>query len=319
MRRDDPAAREHVTGYFKLHPEFVHDRPRPCLSRRWRAKAGGSPSTRPMISPSSKPFMRGMAAQGRRSLARRSACAAGTRTCLRAINAHVQQKPIAPAGGAGADPLRRWRPVRLWPCQAHDRSGARAARPRRHRCVFRRSRHRRCAGAYSTRGVCGQLDRHAPRCARQRRQGAQSPTCLFCDAAGSWRAANWKCLRTRLGLLRRSMTAPNGDWPAMLPIIRLAAGAANSTGPAPYARRASAGNGRCLAQTAIDAVPRAPNVHGRLCWWRWAAATRMGSRCMRPPPWRKLDRTFRARFVIGQGMANKERVARRHRGAVNQL
>ena len=46
---DDPAAREHVTGYFKLHPDFVQDRARRRLSGPGAKRAAASPSTRPTI------------------------------------------------------------------------------------------------------------------------------------------------------------------------------------------------------------------------------------------------------------------------------
>ena len=93
-----PSAREHVTGYFKLHPDFVkivRAAPYPPLAR----EGGRSPSTRRTIWLSSKRCMRGW----RRKPAKPRwpiccCCWSASRNCAR-INAHVQQKPIAPAGG----------------------------------------------------------------------------------------------------------------------------------------------------------------------------------------------------------------------------
>ena len=74
--RDDPVAREHVTGYFKLHPDFVADRARPGLSARWRAKGGRLT----IDTPDDLAFIEAVHARldgkGGRGLARRSSAAA---------------------------------------------------------------------------------------------------------------------------------------------------------------------------------------------------------------------------------------------------
>ena len=146
----DPVAREHVTGYFKLHPDFVRIARAPAYPPL--AREGGRLT---VDTPDDLAFVE--------TLHERLAAKAGEASLadlllllerepqLRALNAHVKQKPIAATGGIGAHPLRRRRQVRIRPCQAHGRAGTRHARPRRHRIDLRRQRHSGCA---ATRARC---------------------------------------------------------------------------------------------------------------------------------------------------------------------
>ena len=99
MRAHDPAAREHVTGYFKLHPDFVRIARAPAYPPL--AREGGRLT---IDTPDDLAFVEAvharMAAQGGRSLAGRSAAASGTRAAVCAPSTrHVKQKPILPSGG----------------------------------------------------------------------------------------------------------------------------------------------------------------------------------------------------------------------------
>ena len=96
---DDPVAREHVTGYFKLHPDFVNIAARrayPPLAREGGRLTIDTPDDLAFV----EAVHDRLAAQGGRSLAGRSAAAAGTRAAICAPSTrHVRQKPIRPSGG----------------------------------------------------------------------------------------------------------------------------------------------------------------------------------------------------------------------------
>ena len=95
---DDPVAREHVTGYFKLNPNFVRivrAKPYPKLAR-----AGGRLT---IDTPDDLAFVEAVHARmaaraGEASLAD-LLLLLEREPSLRAINAHVRQKEIAPVGG----------------------------------------------------------------------------------------------------------------------------------------------------------------------------------------------------------------------------
>jgi spore coat polysaccharide biosynthesis protein SpsF len=95
---DDPVAREHVTGYFKLHPDFVkvaRAAPYPQLARK-----GGRLT---IDTPDDLAFVEAVHARldakaGEASLAD-LLLLLEREPDLRAINAHVKQKPIVPSGG----------------------------------------------------------------------------------------------------------------------------------------------------------------------------------------------------------------------------
>ena len=76
---DDPVAREHVTGYFKLHPDFVkiaRAAPYPPLAREGGRLTIDTPDDLAFV----EAVHARLDAQGGRSLAGRSAAAAGART-----------------------------------------------------------------------------------------------------------------------------------------------------------------------------------------------------------------------------------------------
>lgn len=98
VAHDDPVAREHVTGYFKLHPDFVpiaRAKPYPKLAR-----AGGRLT---VDTPDDLAFVEAVHARleakaGEASLADLLVLLE-REPMLRQINAHVRQKDIAPQGG----------------------------------------------------------------------------------------------------------------------------------------------------------------------------------------------------------------------------
>ena len=94
----DPAAREHVTGYFKLHPEFVRVARAPAYPAL--AKEGGRLT---IDTPDDLAFVEALherleAKAGEASLSD-LLLLLEREPQLRAMNAHVKQKPIQPAGG----------------------------------------------------------------------------------------------------------------------------------------------------------------------------------------------------------------------------
>jgi spore coat polysaccharide biosynthesis protein SpsF len=95
---DDAAAREHVTGYFKLHPDFVRIvRAKPYISL---ARKGGRLT---IDTPDDLAFAEAVHARlaakaGEASLAD-LLLLLEREPALSAINRHVRQKPVVPAGG----------------------------------------------------------------------------------------------------------------------------------------------------------------------------------------------------------------------------
>src|SRR3954470_6114124 len=103
---DDPAAREHVTGYFKLHPDFVTiARAKPYASL---ARDGGrlTIDTPDDLAFAEAVHARLQAKAGEASLAD-LLLLLEREPALRNINAHVQQKPIQAPDGGGAFALIR--------------------------------------------------------------------------------------------------------------------------------------------------------------------------------------------------------------------
>ena len=95
---DDPAAREHVTGYFKLHPDFVRIARAPAYPLL--AREGGRLT---IDTPDDLAFVEAVhdrlhAKAGEASLSD-LLLLLEREPELRAINAHVKQKPILPSGG----------------------------------------------------------------------------------------------------------------------------------------------------------------------------------------------------------------------------
>ena len=94
---DDPAAREHVTGYFKVHPDFVkiaRAAPYPPLARNGGRLTIDTPDDLAFVE---AVHTRMDAKAGEAVLA--DLLLLEREPGLRAINAHVKQKPILPSGG----------------------------------------------------------------------------------------------------------------------------------------------------------------------------------------------------------------------------
>jgi len=94
----DPVAREHVTGYFKLHPEFVkiaRAAPYPALAREGGRLTIDTPDDLAFVE---AVHARMAAKAGEASLAD-LLILLEREPQLRAINRHVRQKPILPSGG----------------------------------------------------------------------------------------------------------------------------------------------------------------------------------------------------------------------------
>jgi len=95
---DDPVAREHVTGYFKLHPDFV-----PIARAKPYPKLARTPGRLTVDTPDDLDFVEALHA---RLDAKAGEASLGDLLMLldrdpklREINAHVRQKEIAPQGG----------------------------------------------------------------------------------------------------------------------------------------------------------------------------------------------------------------------------
>ena len=95
--RNDPVAREHVTGYFKLHPEFVRIARAPAYPAL--AREGGRLT---IDTPDDLAFVEAvherMAAKAGEASLSDLLLLLEREPSLRAINAHVQQKPIDATG-----------------------------------------------------------------------------------------------------------------------------------------------------------------------------------------------------------------------------
>ena len=94
----DPVAREHVTGYFKLHPDFVkiaRAAPYPALAREGGRLTIDTPDDLAFVE---AVHARMAAKAGEASLAD-LLLLLEREPQLRAINRHVKQKPILPSGG----------------------------------------------------------------------------------------------------------------------------------------------------------------------------------------------------------------------------
>ena len=95
---DDPVAREHVTGYFKLHPDFVpiaRAAAYPLLAREGGRLTIDTPDDLAFVEAL---HARLQARAGEASLAD-LLLLLEREPELRAINSHVRQKPLAPTGG----------------------------------------------------------------------------------------------------------------------------------------------------------------------------------------------------------------------------
>jgi spore coat polysaccharide biosynthesis protein SpsF len=95
---DDPVAREHVTGYFKLHPDFVkvaRAAPYPLLARNGGRLTIDTPDDLAFV----EAVHARMDAKAGEAVLADLLLLLEREPHLRAINAHVKQKPILPSGG----------------------------------------------------------------------------------------------------------------------------------------------------------------------------------------------------------------------------
>jgi spore coat polysaccharide biosynthesis protein SpsF len=95
---DDPVAREHVTGYFKLHPDFVkvaRAAPYPLLAHNGGRLTIDTPDDLAFV----EAVHARMDAKAGEAVLADLLLLLEREPQLRAINAHVKQKPILPAGG----------------------------------------------------------------------------------------------------------------------------------------------------------------------------------------------------------------------------
>jgi spore coat polysaccharide biosynthesis protein SpsF len=95
---NDPAAREHVTGYFKLHPDFVRVARAPAYPELAREGARLTIDTPDDLAFVETLHERLEAKAGEASLSD-LLLLLEREPGLRAMNAHVKQKPITPSGG----------------------------------------------------------------------------------------------------------------------------------------------------------------------------------------------------------------------------
>jgi spore coat polysaccharide biosynthesis protein SpsF len=169
----DPVAREHVTGYFKLHPDFVHivrAAPYPLLAVECGRLTIDTPDDLAFIEAIHDKLGMAPGAVALGDVVR----LLGREPLLRNLNAHVQQKPIARAaarvlircdgGGAyGYGHVKRMLSL------------ARAARPRRFWRAIRAERYGGCAGNHPPCGFSGRNNRLARRCAGIGRASGRKP------------------------------------------------------------------------------------------------------------------------------------------------
>jgi spore coat polysaccharide biosynthesis protein SpsF len=104
--RGDPVAREHVTGYFKLHPGFVRIARAPAYPQLARQAGRLTIDTPDDLAFAEAVHERLQAKAGEASLCD-LLLLLEREPSLRALNSHVTQKPIAAEGGAGGLALIR--------------------------------------------------------------------------------------------------------------------------------------------------------------------------------------------------------------------
>jgi len=95
---DDPVAREHVTGYFKLHPQFVRiarAKPYPSLAREGARLTIDTPDDLAFV----ETVHERLAAKAGEASLEDLLLLLEREPELQALNAHVRQKPIAAQGG----------------------------------------------------------------------------------------------------------------------------------------------------------------------------------------------------------------------------
>ncbi len=302
---DDSVAREHVTGYFKLHPDFVPIARAPAYPEL--AREGGRLT---IDTPDDLAFIEALHARldakaGEASLSD-ILLLLEREPSLRRINAHVKQKPIAARGG-----------LALIRCDGGGKFGY--GHVKRMVALARALRDREGIGSLFA--LNGSIDAAEP----IRRAGfdavlpgadsleslvdAHTPNLLLLDCREGPSRRELKSLAQRVGL-----TAVIDDAAER----RLAADLAYYP-PVPQAEALDWSGSHCeprigwewsllgSSQTAHKARPPSgrPVV---LVTMGGSDPFELTLRCARALA--KLDPAFRARFVIGPGMADRERVAR---------
>ena len=261
---DDPVAREHVTGYFKLHPDFVRIARAPAYPALARGRtADGRHARRSRFRRS---VARTHGGESRRSLAGRSSAPARTRTLVARKERACAQKPIQASGG-----------LALIRCDGGGRFGY--GHVKRMVALARALRDREGMGAIFA--VNGSEDALVP----IPRAGFEAS--FGYDLSRRWAAdrharARYADCDLREGLdARRSRTRTRSALSAVIddgsargslptsPIIHRCRKPKSSTGPDRTASRRSAGNGRCWActprHTVAQSVPASHTSrrHGR--------------------------------------------------------
>jgi len=299
---DDPVAREHVTGYFKLHPDFVpvaRAAAFPALARKSGRLTVDTPDDLAFIE-----------AVHERLDAKAGEASLGDLLLLlerepelRAINAHVKQKDISGKGG-----------LALIRCDGGGKFGY--GHVKRMVALARALRDRQGIGAVFA--VHGTPDA----CEPIRRAGFAA---TLVDRASETLAEKHKpdilLLDCREGPTRFELARADAALTAVIDDAserRLAADLAYYP-PVPQAFALSWSGSRCEARIgwewALLGLSQAPHLP-RVAGGRPSLLVTMGGSDPFELTLRSaqalatLDPVFRARFVIGPGMANRERVAR---------
>jgi len=301
---DDPVAREHVTGYFKLHPDFVSVARAPAYPPL--ARKGGRLT---VDTPDDLAFIEAVHA---RLDAKAGEASLGDllmllerEPSLRAINAHVKQKEIAGTGG-----------LALIRCDGGGRFGY--GHVKRMVALARALRDREGVGSvfavYGTPDACEPI-RRAGFAANLIDQPLDSlieqhkPEMLLLDCREG--PSRFEVAKAAANV---ALTAVIDDGSER----RLAADLAYYP-PVPQAFALDWSSSRCEPrigwQWALLGLSQPPNLP-RTASGRPSLLVTMGGsdpfeltlRCAKALA--ALDPVFRARFVIGPGMANRERVAK---------
>jgi spore coat polysaccharide biosynthesis protein SpsF len=302
---DDPVAREHVTGYFKLHPDFVpiaRAAEYPALAR-----AGGRLT---IDTPDDLAFIEAVHARmdaraGEASLAD-ILLLLEREPALRRINAHVQQKEIAARGG-----------LALIRCDGGGKFGY--GHVKRMVALARALRDREGIGAVFA--VNGSDDALEP----VRRAGFAA---MLMDAETlqnmiETHAPDVLLLDGREGPSRTELAnlAPYVQLTAVVDDAsdrRLAADLAYYP-PVPQAEALDWSGSRCeprigwewaLLGSSQTAIPPRPHSGRPVVLVTMGGSDPFGLTLRAARALAKLDPAFRARFVIGPGMADRDRVAR---------
>jgi len=303
----DPVAREHVTGYFKLHPDFVRIARAPAYPSL--AKSGGRLT---VDTPDDLAFVEALhgrleARAGEASL-EDLLILLEREPGLRKLNAHVQQKAIARTGTLGV--------IR---CDGGGRFGY--GHVKRMVSLARALRDREGVGViFAVHGTSDALEpiRRAGFEAAliEKTSGAladfveaRKPDMLICDVREGVSRSELQALSGRVSLIaveddssERRLAADVGYYPEV-----------------PQARELNWAGSDCVARIGWEwsllglsrtTVPAAPKPALPTLLVAMGGSDPHGLTLQVANALSKLNHVFRTRFVIGQGMADKENVAR---------